>query len=473
MEAHKSDYDIGMIGLGVMGRNMLLNLADHGFRCAGYDKDREKTAQLRKEAGDAPVAASDAIDEFTHMLHPPRKIILLVPAGHIVDAVIDDLLPHVEPGDLIIDAGNSYFKDTAIRSRKLNAKGIEYMGIGVSGGEEGARSGACIMAGGTAELYEAMRPFFEAAAAKAEDGAFCTAFVGRGEAGHFVKMVHNGIEYAVMQLIAETYDLMKRGLSMNEDELCDLYAEWNGRELHSYLVEITSRIFAHVDEKTGARLIDRILDVARQKGTGMWASQNAMELHVPAPAIDTAVSMRDLSGLVAERIEAEHTLIGSVQAFEGDRSEFLPRLEHALYLGMIVSYTQGLHLLSQASTSYDYGLSLEAITGIWRGGCIIRAALLDDLRSAVREGAPVSNVLFNQAIAEKIRFYDDDLRAVVAAASEMHIPIPGFMSVLSYLDSLRSAWLPANLIQAQRDFFGAHTYERVDAKGTFHTEWNR
>ena len=326
-------YEIGMVGLGVMGRNLLLNMADHGFSVAGYNRHLSKVEALRQEAKGLDVLGADSIKELIGLLRKPRAVMILVTAGPAVDSVIDDLLPHLEKGDLIIDAGNSDFKDTELRARKLTGKGINFLGVGVSGGEEGARRGPSIMPGGTKEAYERVRPVFEAVAAKV-NGDPCVAWLGPGSAGHFVKMVHNGIEYAVMQLIAETYDLMKRGLGLNDDELHDVYSAWNTGELNSYLLEITSHIFAKQDEKTGKRLIDEILDVAKQTGTGMWTSQSAMELQVPIPTIDLAVAMRDLSVFAKERDEANRLLLRPIRRFEGDRNNFLNELRGALYAGI-------------------------------------------------------------------------------------------------------------------------------------------
>jgi 6-phosphogluconate dehydrogenase len=462
--------EIGMIGLGVMGRNLLLNMADHGFSVAGYDKDPTKVAALGKESGERKIRGAENIVDFIALLRKPRAVMMLVPAGAPVDSVINDLLPHLDKGDLIIDAGNSYFKDTDMRAGSLTAKGINFLGVGVSGGEEGARYGPSIMPGGPKESYERVRPVLEAVAARV-NGDPCVTWLGPRSAGHFVKMVHNGIEYGMMQLLAETYDLMKRGLGMNNDELHDVYASWNKGELAGYLVEITSHIFSKEDEKTGKRLIDEILGVAKQKGTGMWTSQSAMELQVPIPTIDLAVAMRDLSGFAKEREQASTIYQRSSQNFAGDRDKFLVQLSRAFYAAMIITYTQGMALLVAASDKYEYHLDLEAVARIWRGGCVIRAALLEDICAAFRARRDLSNVLLDPNLSHKVISHQEDLRQVVYQAAESGVPFPGLMVSLGYLDAYRSAWLPANLIQAQRDYFGAHTYERIDAKGTFHTEW--
>jgi len=464
--------EIGMVGLGVMGRNLLLNMADHGHSVAGYDKDAAKVAALRQEAENRDIRGAAHIKEFIGSLRKPRAVMMLVPAGPPVDSVIHDLLAHLRPGDLIIDAGNSYFKDTDVRLRNLAAKGIQFLGVGVSGGEEGARHGPSIMPGGPKAAYERVRSVLEAVAARVS-GDPCVTYLGPGSAGHFVKMVHNGIEYGVMQLIAETYDLMKRGLGLNDDQLRDVYSKWNNGELKGYLMEISSHIFSKVDGTTGRRLIDEILAVAKQKGTGMWTSQSAMELQVPIPTIDLAVAMRDLSVYAKERVQASAIYQRSQRRFTGDHDTFLTQLSHALFAGMIIIYAQGLALLAVASDQYDYHLDLEAVGRIWRGGCIIRAALLEDICAAFHARPDLPNLLLDPRLSRKVMEHQEDLRRVVCQAAESGVPVPGLMVSLGYLDAYRSAWLPANLIQAQRDYFGAHTYERIDAKGTFHTEWEK
>ena len=462
--------EIGMVGLGVMGRNLLLNMADHGFAVAGYDKDTAKVEALRNESAERNIAGAANVTDFIALLRKPRAIMMLVPAGAPVDSVIKDLLPHLDKGDLIIDAGNSYFKDTDLRARNLTAKGIRFFGVGVSGGEEGARHGPSLMPGGPKEAYERVRHVFEAAAAKV-NGDPCVTWLGPGSAGHFVKMVHNGIEYGVMQLLAETYDLMKRGLGLNDDELHEVYALWNQGALNGYLVEITSHIFCKQDEKNGKRLIDEILDVAKQKGTGMWTSQSAMELQVPIPTIDLAVAMRDLSGFAKEREQAGAIYQRPIRRFTGDRETFLAQLSRALFAALIITYAQGMALLAAASDKYKYHLNLEAVPRIWRGGCIIRAALLEEICAAFRARRELPNLLLDSDLSRQLMEHQEDLRYVVGQAVESGVPAPALMVSLGYMDAYRSAWLPANLIQAQRDYFGAHTYERIDAKGTFHTEW--
>jgi 6-phosphogluconate dehydrogenase len=470
MENIKEKSEIGMIGLGVMGRNLLYNLADHGFQVAGYDNDTSKVDVLNEEFRQDRIQSAANIRDFIGLLRQPRAVIMLVPAGAPVDSVINDLLNYLQPGDLIIDAGNSYFKDTDLRIGMLAEHGIQFMGVGISGGEEGARQGASIMPGGNKESWERVRSLFEAAAAKVNNIP-CTTYLGQGSAGHFAKMVHNGIEYAIMQLISESYDFMKRGLNISDDKLAGVFSNWNKGELNSYLIEITGNIFSKIDEKSGKRLIDEILDVARQKGTGMWTSQSAMELQVPIPTIDVSVSMRDLSVFENQRETASKILLRPVQQFKDDQKVLIKQLHDALHSAMILTYAQGFALLTAASSKYAYNFDLESLAGIWRGGCIIRATLLNDIKEAFCIRPDLPNLLLNHTLSTKVMENQEHLRQIICHAADSGIPVPAFMSSLSYFDAFRSSWLPANLIQAQRDYFGAHTYERVDVKGTFHTEW--
>lgn len=473
MTSKKNECELGMVGLGVMGCNLLLNMSDNGYSVAGYDTDQSKADALNKQSEGREIMGTTDIKEFVASLKKPRSIMMLVPAGAPVDAVIKDLLPHLDKGDLIIDAGNSYFKDTDVRERELAKQGIDFIGVGVSGGEEGARHGPSMMPGGPKPAYDRISKVFEAVSAKV-NGDPCVAYLGPRSAGHFVKMVHNGIEYAIMQVLAEAYDLMKRGLGMSDDELCEVYTEWDERgDLNSYLVEITGKIFAKVDEKTGNRLIDMIKAVAKQKGTGMWTSQSAMSLVVPTPTIDIAVSMRDLSGYPGEREAADELYHHQVQAYRGDKKKFVEHLRKAVLSSVIAAYAQGMALLSVASNEYNYELDLEVVARIWRGGCIIRSVLLEDIRKAFSKKKDLPNILLDNAFAKKIHDCDSSLREVITAAIEMRIATPALGATMGYLDSYRSAWVPANLIQAQRDFFGSHTYERIDEKGTFHTQWEK
>ena len=465
------EYEIGMVGLGVMGRNLAMNMADHGIAVAGYDQNLAQVQSLRNEAGNRSVMADDSLSYFIRSLRTPRAVMMMVPAGPPVDAVIYGLLPHLEPGDVLIDGGNSYFKDTDLRAETLAEKDILYLGIGISGGEHGARFGPSIMPGGPLHAYERVRPIFEAIAAKVK-GEPCVTYLGPHSAGHYVKMVHNGIEYAMLAVISEAYDLLKSGLGFNNTELSDIFARWNNGSLNSYLVEITSRIFMQKDAQTGKCLVDVILDEAGQKGTGKWTSEDAMALQVPVLTIDASVSMRNLSMLKQERENANHVLRGPQKPFEGDRDLFLKNLENAVYIAFLVTFAQGMTLLRKSSEAYDYDLNLEMVASIWRGGCVIRAALLEDIRTAYHANPNLPNLLVDPHLAQQLNDRQNDLRAVVRTAADLGIPAPAMMTSLGYYDGYRRAWLPANLIQAQRDYIGAHTYERIDEKGVFHTLWS-
>ncbi len=469
---NQTQCEIGMVGLGVMGRNLLLNIADHGFTAAGYDNDPKQADSLAHESQGRDIHATTNIQEFMQRLRRPRAIVLLVPAGSAVDAVIKALSPWLEPNDLIIDAGNSYFKDTDTRAKQLAAEGIQFLGIGVSGGEEGARHGPSIMVGGSKEAWKRVQPVFEAIAAKVNNEP-CVAWLGSGSAGHFVKMVHNGIEYGIMQLISETYNLMKQGMDLTNQQCQEVYSEWNQGELSSYLLEITSHIFGKMDDSTGKALIDLILPVARQKGTGMWTSQTALELQVPTPTIDIAVMIRDLSGLVEEREEISRSYSLALPRFSQDYDSFLLQLRHALFASTILVYSQGMTLLAAASQRYQYELNLAEVAKIWRGGCIIRSAFLEDIRAAFQASPGLPSLLLDSSVAHKLTEHQEGLRQVVTQSAARGVTAPGLMVSLAYFDFYRSAWLPANLIQAQRDYFGSHTYQRIDKPGVFHTEWEK
>ena len=466
----QKQYNIGMVGLGVMGRNMLLNMAEHGFPAVGYDKNPKRVEQLREEAGDLPVQGADNVADFIALLKKPRVIMMLVPAGPIVDNVIDELLPHLEQGDLVIDGGNSHFTDTDSRQKKLEAQGLHFFGMGVSGGESGARHGPSMMPGGPEQAYSLVRNVLEACAAQV-DGDPCVTYLGPRSAGHYVKMVHNGIEYGIMQLIAETYDILHRGVGLKNDELAKLFGEWNQAELNGYLVQITADIFRKKDDETGGQLIDMVLDVARQKGTGMWASQDALALHEPTPGIDVAVAMRNLSGMEDVRTAMTQKFNTSHQPFQGERSAFIEHVRRALYAAVIITYTQGMSQLSAASKEYEYDLNLSDVARIWRGGCIIRSALLEPIRKAYEQKPGLQNLLLDETLGSEVAGRADDLRTVGQTAIGLGIPSPAFSSALAYFDSLRAEHLPTNLIQAQRDYFGSHTYERTDKSGVFHTKW--
>lgn len=464
------EYDIGMVGLGVMGRNLVLNIADRGFTVAGYDKDESKTSALQNEAGDRKILGTKSLTDFVQSLRVPRAIMFLVPAGMAVDAVIGDLLPNLNAGDLLIDGGNSHFKDTDRRGEELQGNKILFMGMGVSGGERGARLGPSMMPGGPKEAYSRVADLLEKAAAHVGNDP-CVTWLGRRSAGHYVKMVHNGIEYGLMQLLAETYDLMKRGLGLNNDELHGIYAAWNESELRSYLVEITADLFVQKDDKSDRRLIDVVLDKAKQKGTGKWTSQNAMDLQVPVPTIDTAVSMRDLSGYKKEREEAATILSGPLSKVTEEKSKVLTDLKNAFHFAMMVTYAQGMSLLSKADEAYEYGLVLEDVARIWRGGCIIRSDFLEEIRKAYHQQPNLGNLMLNADISRVLANKQYHLRRTISLAIAAGIPVPALSASLGYYDGLRSSRLPVNLTQAQRDLFGAHTYERIDREGSFHTKW--
>ena len=460
-----------MIGLGVMGRNFLLNVADHDFRVIGYDLDTEKVNALQQESDADHVEATTELSDFLQALQTPRRIMLLVPAGKAVDAVIDSLLPQLEPGDILIDGGNSHYDDTERRMQRVEAERLHYLGMGVSGGEKGARFGPSLMPGGQEEAYAPVKGMLEAAAAKVQ-GEPCVAFLGRGAAGHYVKMVHNGIEYGIMQLIAEVYDVLRRVGGLNEDELQQTFADWNEGALQSFLVEITSDIFQQADDQhEGERLINNILDSAKQKGTGKWTSQSAMDLGVAIPTIDAAVTMRYLSSLKNERTKAEQVLSGPNIVVRGDKHLLKRQAEAALHFGMLVTYAQGFAMLGQASEAFDYGLQLSEVAKIWRGGCIIRAKMLENFREAFDRQPDLPNLLVDEGIAATLQEEVSYLRNLMVQCVQSGVPAATLSASLNYFDSYRTARLPSNLIQAQRDYFGAHTYERLDKTGAFHTLW--
>lgn len=459
-----SKAHFGMIGLGTMGRNFLLNIAQHGISGVGYDLDASKRELLLSEGKGMPLDVGSDLSDFLSKLESPRNIMLLVPAGPIVDKVIADLEPLLDEDDLVIDGGNSHYTDTDRREAALSAKGIGFMGVGVSGGEEGARHGASIMPGGTRGHYDRVEATFQAVAAKV-NGEPCVAYMGSGSAGHFVKMVHNGIEYGMMQLIAESYDLMKRGQAMSSPEIGNVFADWSRRELNSFLIEITSTVLSRTDDETGRPLVDMILDTAGQKGTGKWTSQAAMDMGVPIPTIDSAVTMRQISARKDIRLRMAGTDSNKASA-----SVSLDDLRIGLYLAFIVTYAQGLSLLTAASNDRSYGLNLSEVARIWRGGCIIRSSLLENIREAFTTDPGLENLLLDDNFSFKLEEGISSLRRVVEGFVAAEIPAMCFSATLAYIDAFRTARLPANLIQAQRDHFGAHTYQRVDKEGTFHTD---
>ncbi|MEO6315962.1 MAG: NADP-dependent phosphogluconate dehydrogenase [Chitinophagaceae bacterium] len=466
-------YQFGMIGLGVMGRNFLLNMADHGYKVIGFDKDLQKTSALEAAAtAGTTVKGVGTLQEMVELLETPRKIMMLVPAGKIVDDVIESLLPFVQPGDIIIDGGNSHFTDTLRRVAYLQANDLHFTGMGVSGGEEGARKGPSIMPGGDAAAYPHIKPMLEAVSAKV-NGEPCVAYMGKGAAGHYVKMVHNGIEYAIMQLISESYDLLHRGLGLTNDELHEVFKQWNEGELQSFLVEITADIFKQPDDKTGNRLVDMILDKAGSKGTGKWTSQDAMNLPVPIPVIDMAVAMRNISSFKAERLVAADLYKPLIKPITGNKETVIKQVHDALYFATLMCYAQGLAMLHGASTELDMQIPLNDVVKIWRGGCIIRAGLLDTFYKAYKKNSRLPNILADKAVAKLVKKKERNLRAVLKASLQSKIPAGALMNALSYFEAYTTAIMPVNLIQAQRDYFGAHTYQRTDMEGTFHTEWGR
>lgn len=459
-------YNFGIVGLGVMGRNLLLNMADNGYAVAGLDLDQGKADSLQAEAQEEHrIYATVQAEDFVKSLEQPRAIMLLVPAGAPVDGAIQTLLPFLDQGDIIIDGGNTYFTDTDRRYRELSSKGIHFFGMGISGGESGARRGPSMMPGGDRTAYERLRPIFEAIAAKV-DGEPCVEFLGNGSAGNYVKMVHNGIEYGIMQLIAETYDIMKNVYHLDHETIQQSFEQWNKEELNSFLIEITADI---LKKKEGTQyLLDLISDWAKSKGTGKWTSQNAMDLQVPVPVIDAAVNMRDMSKYKPERIRASKLLIwNNHQRVNAN----LEQLKKGLYFAITTTYAQGLAQLKTASEAYSYDLHLETVCKIWRGGCIIRAALLEDFRKAFAAQPDLPNVLLDRQIADQLNATQESIRTVLKEAIQNGTPVSAWMNALSYFDAYRSENLPTNLIQAQRDFFGAHTYERTDKEGIFHTRW--
>ncbi|MCX7779515.1 MAG: decarboxylating NADP(+)-dependent phosphogluconate dehydrogenase [Negativicutes bacterium] len=466
-------YDIGLIGLAVMGENLVLNMAGKGFSVAVYNRTVSKVEEfIRQKAAGLPVGGAQSIREFVGLLARPRKIMLMVKAGSPVDAMLEELLPYLAPGDIIIDGGNSFFQDTRRRYRQLAAKGIRFLGMGVSGGEEGALTGPSLMPGGERNAYDEIAPIFTRVAAQVAGGP-CCAYVGPDGAGHYVKMVHNGIEYGDMQLISEAYYILKNVLGLTAQELHAVFADWNKGALDSYLIEITSNIFAKTDEETGKPLVEVILDKAGQKGTGAWTSQSALELGVPTPTITEAVFARCMSAYKAERIAAASVLQGPDIRFTGDRAAFIRAIHDALYASKICSYAQGFALLKAASEEYCWQLNFGDIALLWRGGCIIRARFLDRIKEAYERNPSLPNLMLDPFFVDVLHRSQANWRLVVKTCKEWGIPIPAFSASLDYYDGYRRPVLPANLIQAQRDYFGAHTYERVDKPGIFHTEWTK
>ncbi|REC50376.1 NADP-dependent phosphogluconate dehydrogenase [Chryseobacterium pennipullorum] len=464
-------YNYGVIGLGVMGRNLLYNIADNGFSTAGFDLDEEKVSALHDGATPGTsVKGTASLEEFVSVLESPRKIILMVPAGKPVDAVLESITPLLSPKDIVIDAGNSYFKDTERRIADLASKNLHFMGMGVSGGEQGARRGPSIMPGGDREAFNLLKPMLELIAAKV-NGEACTAYMGKSSAGNYVKMVHNGIEYAIMQLISEAYDLLRKGAQLNNDQLYEVFKMWNEGEMNSFLIEITRDIFQQKDDLTDGFLVDRILDKAGAKGTGKWTSEQAMEIGVSIPTIDIAVTSRILSAYKDERVKASQLYPKGEITRPENTEAFIKEVGDTLYLATLISYAQGLALLVKASEEYQFEIPLKDVVKIWRGGCIIRSVLLEKFYAAYSQDQNLSNILLDQEISEIVKDKISSLRKTAAFAVSNGIPSLGIQSALGYFEAYTTESLPINLLQAQRDYFGAHTYQRTDRDGVFHTSW--
>ena len=468
-----SSQNLGLIGLGVMGENLALNFESHGFSVCGFDLDSDKRLQFSYRTQGLQTRCADSLSELVASLQMPRRILIMVPAGLAVDTVLQQLRPLLSAGDIVIDGGNSLYSDTARRMAALEGTGILYVGSGVSGGEEGALRGPALMPGGSPEAWPLVAPMLQAISAKAVDGQPCCDWMGSGGAGHFVKMVHNGIEYADMQMICEAYWLMHHLLGLSPQQMSEVFRDWNQGELSSYLIGITVDILATQDPESEEALVNMILDTAEQKGTGRWTSQVALDLGVTAPTIADAVFARTVSSLKTERVAASQVLTGPKKQPHADAAILLPKIRQGLLAAKICAYAQGFALLRAADREYGWSLSYERIAKVWRAGCIIRAQLLEDIRRAFDAAPDIPNLLVDSHFAHLMHDAQQSLREVVAQAALQGVPAPAFMSALSYYDAYRSARLPANLLQAQRDYFGAHTYQRIDREGKFHTRWTR
>ncbi|HDQ15233.1 MAG TPA: decarboxylating NADP(+)-dependent phosphogluconate dehydrogenase [Sediminispirochaeta sp.] len=466
--------DLGLIGLAIMGQNLVLNMNDKGYSVAVFNRTTSKVNDFLNNAarGRSGILGTKSLEDFVASIKKPRRIMLMVKAGEVVDTFIEMLLPHLEEGDLIIDGGNSHFPDTIRRTKYLEEKGLLYIGTGVSGGEEGARHGPSIMPGGSPKAWPLVKDIFQAVSAKTETGEACCEWVGENGAGHYVKMVHNGIEYGDIQLIGEAYHLMKIGLGLSTDEMAEIFAEWNRGELNSYLIEITAKILGFKDQD-GSALVEKILDTAGQKGTGKWTAIDSLEMGVPITLITEAVYSRFISALKEERTAASKVLSGPKVSFEGDRRSFIEDIRKALLASKMVSYAQGFMLMRQAAAAYAWNLNFGGIALMWRGGCIIRSVFLGKIKEAFQRNPELSNLLLDDYFKKVMDEAQGPWRRVVAKAVEMGIPLPAHATALGFYDAYRSERLPANLLQAQRDYFGAHTYERVDRpRGEFfHTNW--
>jgi len=466
-----SQADIGVWGLGVMGRALARNIANHGFTVAAATRTTSVTEKYAQtDARGCDIIPAYSVEEFINLLAKPRRIILMVKAGDATDATIERLVPHLDKDDILIDGGNAFYRDTIRRHKDLTERGLRFIGTGISGGEEGALNGPSIMPGGSRDAYDALEPVFTKIAAQA-DGSSCCTYIGHDGAGHFVKMVHNGIEYGDMQLICEAYYLMKHALQMEAEQMQQVFAEWNRGELNSYLIEITADILSKTDPETQQPLVEMILDTAQQKGTGAWTSQTGLELGVPIPTIAEAVFARCISAQKQERLVASGRIAGQTTSFTGDAAGFIAAIRDSLYASKICAYAQGFALMTAAAHQYGWDLQLGDIAMIWRGGCIIRAKFLQRIKDAYERDPALPNLLLDPYFRDQVQAAQPNWRKVVAASAQLGLPTPAFSSALNYFDSYRAAQLSANLIQAQRDYFGAHTYERTDRDGTFHTDW--
>lgn len=467
-----SKQQIGVVGMAVMGKNLALNIESRGYSVSIFNRTGARTEEVVAEHPDKKLVPTYTVEEFVESLEKPRRIMLMVQAGDATDKTIQSLLPHLDKGDVLIDGGNTFFQDTIRRNEELANSGINFIGTGVSGGEEGALKGPSIMPGGQKEAYDLVAPIFEKIAAVAEDGEPCVTYIGPNGAGHYVKMAHNGIEYGDMQLIAESYDILTKLLGLSVEECAEIFTEWNQGELDSYLIEITSDILTRKDEETGKPIVDVILDAAGNKGTGKWTSQSALDLGVPLPLITESVFARYISAMKDERVEASKIIPApAAPDFTGDKAEFVEKVREALYFSKIMSYAQGFAQLRIASEEYGWDLQYGEIAKIFREGCIIRAKFLQKITDAYDRQADLKNLLLDEYFNEITQKYQQAVRDVVSVAIQAGVPVPTFSSAISYYDSYRSADLPANIIQAQRDYFGAHTYERKDKPGIFHYDW--
>jgi 6-phosphogluconate dehydrogenase len=464
--------DFGVIGLGVMGQNLALNVDDHGHSVAVWNLEPEWVDKFLQKNAPRKITGTKELKDFVDALERPRRILMMIKAGDPVDQMLEKLAPLLEQDDIVIDGGNSWFKDTQRREQEMRKFGIKFFGMGVSGGEEGARNGPSLMPGGARESYERMRPVLEAIAAKSDSGP-CVTYVGPDGAGHFVKMVHNGIEYGDMQLIAEAYDILRKVLRIDANELSKIFAEWNRGELESYLIELTSEVLTATDPETKRPLVDIILDKAGQKGTGKWTAQVALDLAVPIPTIAAAIDARVLSSMKEERVRAAKILGSESKGYEGDKAPLIKAVRHALYASKICSYAQGMSLIAAGSKEWNWGVNLKEMARIWKAGCIIRAKLLDDIMRAYERDPNNQNLLLEGEFTKRVLESEKGWRAAVRIAQEQGIPVPAMSASLAYFDAYRSPHLPQNLTQAQRDFFGAHTYQRSDRPeaGFVHSEW--